>query len=423
MTAFRSTQLASLLGLALCAASLLPARASAGAISLYETGTSDVGLAAAGYGARAQDASTVLTNPAGMSRLGGAQLLVGAQVLYGNLSFTPDDGTSPGLGEGDGGNPVGWFPGGGLYFTYAVSPAVTLGIAAAGTFGLALGYEEGWAGRYYAQEAALLGISVLPSVSWRVSDQFSVGVSLHAMYGVLGQKVAINSLSGDDGELSLDDTTWGVGANVGLLWEPSRSTRLGLVYNSPVKLDFSATPEFTNVVLDSGALDVGITVPQGVMASAYHALNERWALLASVGWQQWSKFGLLEVGVSDVANPGSLTKDLAFTDTWHCALGGQFQPAPTWRVDAGVAYDSAFQGDTVSPMLPVNDGWRFSAGFRKEASAKFAWGLAAEYSLAGSPAVDRQGELPLALGGRGDLSGAYEGSSILFLALGLEWKL
>ena len=43
--------------------------AGAGGLSLYEVGTADVGLASAGYGARAQDASTVLTNPAGMTRL------------------------------------------------------------------------------------------------------------------------------------------------------------------------------------------------------------------------------------------------------------------------------------------------------------------------------------------------------------------
>ena len=39
-------------------------------------------LASAGYTARAQDASTVFTNPAGMTRLDGTQLSLGAQLLY-----------------------------------------------------------------------------------------------------------------------------------------------------------------------------------------------------------------------------------------------------------------------------------------------------------------------------------------------------
>ena len=104
-----------------------PGRAAAGGVLLYEVGTSDVGLASAGYGARAQDASTVLTNPAGMARLGGVNLLVGAQFLYADLAFTPGEGTSPGLGTENGGNPVGWFPGGGAFFSYGITPDVAVG--------------------------------------------------------------------------------------------------------------------------------------------------------------------------------------------------------------------------------------------------------------------------------------------------------
>ena len=46
-------------------------------LMLYEVGTEDVGLASAGYTARAQDASTVFTNPAGMTRLDGTQSTLG----------------------------------------------------------------------------------------------------------------------------------------------------------------------------------------------------------------------------------------------------------------------------------------------------------------------------------------------------------
>ena len=44
------------------------------------------------------------------------------------------------------------------------------------------------------------------------------------MYGVLKQKVALNTVTGPDGQLALDDTAWGFGANVGLLWEPGPRT-------------------------------------------------------------------------------------------------------------------------------------------------------------------------------------------------------
>jgi long-chain fatty acid transport protein len=31
------------------------------------------------------------------------------------------------------------------------------------------------------------------------------------------------------------------------------------------------------------------------MASVFHQLNPRWAVLGSVGWQEWSKFGQLQL--------------------------------------------------------------------------------------------------------------------------------
>jgi long-subunit fatty acid transport protein len=46
-------------------ASLIAPSTQAGGLYLYELGTPDVGTAAAGWAARAQDAATVFTNPAG----------------------------------------------------------------------------------------------------------------------------------------------------------------------------------------------------------------------------------------------------------------------------------------------------------------------------------------------------------------------
>jgi len=62
-------------------ASLVPAFAQAGGLFLSEFGTEDVALAGAGWAARAQDASTLFKNPAGMSRLEGNQFQGGLQLL------------------------------------------------------------------------------------------------------------------------------------------------------------------------------------------------------------------------------------------------------------------------------------------------------------------------------------------------------
>ena len=235
---------------ALFAGVLGAGHAAAGGIGLYEVGTEEVGLASAGYAARAQDASTVFTNPAGMTRLQGDQFQIGQQLLYSNLKFSIDGATTPALGTNDGGHILGkngFLPGGGFFYSHSVSPDLKVGFASASNFGAAVKYNDGWAGRYYGQQAAMVGMSLMPSVAYKVTDQFSVGANVNAMYGYMKQVVGINNIVGPDGKLVLRDTTWGVGGNVGMLYEPSPNTRFGLTYASRVKLDFSAPANFQSL--------------------------------------------------------------------------------------------------------------------------------------------------------------------------------
>lgn len=434
--------------IALCM-SLFAAPTLAGGLMFYEVGTADVGLASAGYGARAEDASTVLTNPAGMTRLPGKQFVAGAQLLWSNTKFSIDSGTSPELGGINGGYAAGsggWFPGGSAFFTYNVSPQVTLGLGLAGNFGSALKYDDDWVGRYYVQQATILGMSILPSIAYKVNDKLSLGASVNAMYGIYKQQVAINipdalrpgviipvQRASGDAQLKLKDETWGWGANLGLLYQADKNTRLGLVWTSQVKLDFSDQAQFTNLgslgnTLQSRGLlnptiSVGIKVPQTLMGSFFTQLNDRWALLGSVGWQEWSKFGQIQLGLDDAVNSTSLTTSIPFKDTWHAALGAQYRLSQPWLLNFGVAYDSGLQnGSQVSPLLPVNSTWRFAFGARNQHSKDLEWGLAAELMYGGSLDTNKQTQVPVALGGRGNLVGSYDNIWNVVVSAYGNWK-
>ena len=127
----------------------------AGGLALYEIGARNVGLAGSGWAARGYDASTLFMNPAAMSLFKHSQLMLGAQVLYGQFGFNPNPATT--VEGNDGGNPVGTFPGGGLFYIHKTSEKVTLGIGVFSYFGLSQKYDEGWVGRYYIQEGTLIG--------------------------------------------------------------------------------------------------------------------------------------------------------------------------------------------------------------------------------------------------------------------------
>ena len=419
----------------------------AGGLFAYEFGTAEIGLASAGYGARAQDASTAFTNPAGMTRLAGTQFLAAGQLDYGRTNFGIGSGTSPALGTDSGGNAFGsngWFPGGGAFLSYSVSPELKLGFAMSGNFGGVVQYNDNWVGRYYVQQSKLVGLSFVPSVAYKVTDKLSLGASVNAMYGYYYNTVAINipdalrpgvvvpiQRAAGDAQLKLTDNTWGWGGSLGLLYEFDSRTRVGLTWNSQVNLDFSAPAQFSNLGalgtnlqaagLLNSTVNVGIKVPQQVMGSVFAQLNDKWALLGSIGWQQWSKFGQVQLGIDNPNNPISLTTNLNFKDTWHVAAGAQYRINEPWTLNFGIAYDSGFQGGTVSPALPTNAAWRFGVGAQQQLSKSAFWGFAADYLYGGNLDVNLQSSTPVALGGRGNVAGSYGNVGILFMGVYGNW--
>jgi len=120
---------------------LIASSAQAGGLYLYELGNPDVGAASAGWAARAQDAATVFTNPAGMTRLAKSELLAGVQPVYLHADFSPDAGTTASGSDGDAST---WLPAGSLYYVHNLMPKLKIGVSATGCFGLGLEYENDW---------------------------------------------------------------------------------------------------------------------------------------------------------------------------------------------------------------------------------------------------------------------------------------
>jgi long-chain fatty acid transport protein len=395
-----------------------------GGIELYEIATPDLGLASAGYAARADDASTVFKNPAGMSLILSNEFQGGLQALYGSVTFSPEANTSTRLGTDGGGNAVGWLPAGSLFVVVPVAEKWRIGLGTLSYFGLAEKYDDNWVGRYYVQKSSLIGMTLMPSVSFQAAEWLSIGVGLNAMYGSLNTDLAVNQgpLQAD-GQMSLEDRTWGFGANVGLLIKASEKTRFGVTYLSPVDLDFGATPSFSGlgpvlgaVLATPSELNLGMTVPQSVMVSSYHELNDQWALMADFGWQNWSEFGYVQAGVE---SGGTRTLNLEYKDTFHGAIGAQYKGWEKWTLSGGMAFDSSAVDDANRTVtLPMGQAWRFGVGAQYQISEKVNLGAAYTFMWNGDMSVDQGSDTSL----RGRVSGSYDDAWFNFITVNLTWK-
>ncbi|OBY89698.1 aromatic hydrocarbon degradation protein [Pseudomonas sp. AU11447] len=409
----------------------LSSPALAGGILIYEAGQEGNGLANAGSAALATDPSVLMSNPAGIAELKGTQISANAQVILGDIRFSRDSNNQ--FDGNEGGNALQWLPGSSLFISHQIDDRSAIGFGMYGNFGLALDYDDDWAGRYFTQEAAVIGVSFQPTLAHKFTDDLTVGIGPRFVYGYYRTEMAINNnLLGladrPDGQLEYKDTDVGTGVNLGLLYHVSDRTQIGLAYTSKVKLEFKDSPDVRKVSnpiinaalnrLDVDSLELDMNIPQTATLSIAHQLDPQWKLLGSLGWQDWSDFG--QIGVEVDANAGGVdrTVDRQYKDTWHASFGAQYQANPRLRWSMGLGYDSSAVDDKDRTVdNPMGEAWRLATGVNYELEEGLDLHVA--YTLVWMGDMDdeqtksRSGET---------LSGTYRNAALHILGGGATWR-
>jgi long-chain fatty acid transport protein len=405
----------------------------AGAIWLYEMATPDQGTAAAGRAALALDASTVWLNPAGMTRLDRSQLLLGAGAVVIQSTFDVDPGTTT---SGGGASITTALPVGSGFYVQNLTQDFKLGVSLTTLPGLAADYGDTWAGRYHLEKVALLGVALSATAAYRVLPWLSIGAGPSLGHSHLGQDTAINNaLDGlPDGTFKVRGNAWAPGGVVGIMLEPTATTRVGVQYTTPMTFQYNdiidevqgAGPSLQFLRLLVGArvnvpvgsqVDLKLTMPQQIMASAYHAFNDKLALMLNFGWQNWSAFGRPSVVIS--GNPNQrLSLDLNYNDTFHTAIGAHYQLTPDWLLKAGFAYDTSAVSDANRTLsFPVDRQFRYALGAQYALTKNITLGADLTIIDAGSAPVNQVGG-PL----QGTVVGSYSPNLLYAVGLNLIWR-
>jgi long-chain fatty acid transport protein len=399
--------------------------AQAGGLWLYEEATPDMGVGGAGRQAAGFDASTASGNPAAMTRLDRSQFEGGFLGLYVDSHFDVENSDN---GKNGGGNAGYFSPAGTLYYVHNVNPDLKLGVGVGSYFGLGVSYSNEWAGKYYVQSASFTTASVNPTIGYRVAPWLSVGGGVNVVRGALSERVAVNTLvAPGDGRLKYDATDVGYGYNLGVLFEINPQTRVGVTYISQVNLDFNDKMRFKNLegtplgnALDANGLlnarlKINVNLPAQLAMGAYHAFTDKLALVGTVNWQNWSRFGKPEISVSD---SNTVTDNLGYKDTYHAGLGVYYRVADPWLLMAGFGYDTSPTSSSSerSPILPLGAAYRYAAGVQYDWNKDLSIGLAYTLIDAGKAEVNQSGTL------RGDLKGDYDPNFIHAFNLNLVYR-
>ncbi|MEO3989630.1 OmpP1/FadL family transporter [Pseudocitrobacter cyperus] len=342
----------------------------ASALYFYEIGTEDTALAGAGQAARAQDASTIVSNPAGMTRLPDAMFTGGVQAMDGNIDYQLNNSSQRSPGD-----VMTVFPNASGFYSQKINDDLYAGIGLYGNYGLGIDYGH-WAGDRLIKKSTMVAMTLSPSLAYKLNDRLSVGASANINYGFLSLTRNV-----DDSDHKETDYDWAMSYRLGLLMDLTDSTRAGITWTSKTDYDFSVSgrarfPDHPNLQYDL-PISASIRAPQQIMLSMVHDINRQWSVMGDLGWQDWSQFGAPRVTVSGQ----TLDNDSRMKDTWHTALGVQYRPTEQWRLNAGVAFDSSPYRDQsdVAMTLPTGDEWRFGTGAQYQITPASNIGFAVEY--------------------------------------------
>ena len=342
----------------------------ASALYFYEIGTEDTALAGAGQAARAQDASTIVTNPAGMTRLPDHMFTGGLQALGGDIDYQLDNSAqrSPG-------NVMNVMPNASSFYSQKINDDLYAGIGLYGNYGLGIDFGN-WAGERLVKKSTLMAMTLSPSLAYKLSDRVSIGASANINYGFLSLTRDVDGV--DDKQ---KDHDWAMSYRLGLLMQLTDQTRAGVTWNSKTEYDFNIDgkarlPNLPNVQYDL-PITAQVNAPQQIMLSLVHDINKQWSVMGDLGWQDWSEFGAPQITVVGQ----QVDKSSRMKDTWHTALGVQYRPTDQWRLNAGVAFDSTPYNDQsdVAMTIPTGDEWRFGTGAQYQITPASNIGFAVEY--------------------------------------------
>ncbi|NQX87808.1 MAG: outer membrane protein transport protein [Halioglobus sp.] len=364
----------------------------AGGLYIREFGQPSQGTAGAGANLLAEDASLAFQNPAGVFRLeGDSEWMVTGIILDSSIKFDPDDrNTVVGNDGGDAGDTQ---FGGAVFYTRKLNEQWGAAFALNSVAGSALEYDEGFVGRYTGKQAEVITISLSPSVAYKINEELSVSIGVNAVYGELELKAAIPPFIGPaiterDGLAKIDNgDDYDITGRASILWQAAENWRLALIYVGESKLNFNSDLELTlpgplsGVTADNIGTDVKVVFPQGLAASALYDVNDRWSVMARLGWEEWSRLQSVPVTTSQTGSAIPIEWD----DVWSLAAGLRYDNNGPWSWYSGIAYDSdAGKPQTRVAILPTDQQWRLAGGVSYNWSEKYTIGSAITYIDLGS---------------------------------------
>ena len=368
-----------LVALGLMAGAVSTASAEGFAIStLSARGGSFGGGAASGMVARADDASAVAYNPAGLTQLEGTQIMAGLAAVALNLDISSHD-----TGHWTTNSHQVW-PIPHAYISHKVNDKVAVGLGMFTRWGLGHSYPDGWASKDMEQNphlvaggSALKSITMLtstinPTLAYKINDVWSVaaGVSYTWGYLSLNNQVYIGGTPMIDTRIHSENGR-SFGYNLALHAKLNEQWSAGLTYRSHERMKFNgsfrargAHPVHGDPSFMNSRGKATIVLPDVITLGVAYKPTDKLSFEADAAYTVWSRWRNLQV---DFFNPltQNINQQKNWRDTWALSFSVEYWALDWLALRAGFLYEtSPLNGEEYHDYyIPTNGRLQYSAGF------------------------------------------------------------
>ena len=378
----------------------LSSAAVAGGFMLTEQSVAGLGRAYAGAGIVGDDLSAVWYNPAGMSLLSGTAVQMGAVVADLDLEVTTNSSATfdnERHGTKENGRKHG-VPVPNMYLVHQIKDDMWFGLGITVPFGMATEYDNNWAAADKGMNAEVKVFDINPNVAFKLTDTLSFGAGVSLQY-VTAQFEQKNNLGyGKAMRVRLNADGWAWGGNLGFMWQPTETVRVGLAYRSQVnhkadgylKTDVETTTGNLRQHYQTNDGHAEMSAPHVITLTGTWKATEALRLSGLVRWTNWSSFDKLPISGSSLgeATRGATSKHNAvynWKDSWLFTVGADYDINDEFTVRGGVGYEispvdddkyrSATIPDTDRLWLSMGATWHASKNLQSDFGIAYLKGI------------------------------------------------
>jgi long-chain fatty acid transport protein len=316
--------------------------------------------------ATADNASAIYYNPAGITQLDGSNVRLGMYDIFLDPRYrNPNTGQSFDLQEKFHAIPQ-------LFYTYGLTNKnlpLSFGLGIYSPYGLSEKWPQNTGFRPTATEASLDYYTINPVVAYKLPWNISLAAGLLVNYSDIKLQQGLTPVPNND-LFMFKGHSWGVGYNLGLMWQPLKQLSFGTTFRSSTRMDYEGHTDTQYRGLlpttSSAATLNDYEFPMQVSTGVSYRPTKKWNFEFDAEYTDWNSLGTLTLHQSSpnpVVRASNIPVAFNWESSWYYEFGVTRYFDNGWHVSAGYIFnENSVPNAHYQPVVTDMDKHFFSLG-------------------------------------------------------------